>query len=251
MMDKRESIPMPTEAERNRAIASILDTGLPQAEPPRAELWRRLYGLSPSVLFFGVGDRLFLAVLLTALCLVPTAAAAARQVPLAPLLFLLSPLLYTLLQLLTIWKDSMSGTFEWKQTCRISFRMLTSLRMLLFGGTSVAVCVPMNVLLWNASNHQLALPWMLGLSFSSLFLHAALSLFCQRSRRQWAPFAAPLLWAILGVFLLRWQRACVILSTVPALVFFLLAIGSLCICLSELKHYILRPVEGGSRHAVR
>lgn len=250
-MDKERSIPLPTEAEKERAIAAILDAGLSPAAQPRPRLRLLVRALPPSALFCGVGDCLFLAVLLTALCLVPAAAAAARQVPLSPLLFLLSPLLYALLQLLTLWKDSMSGTLEWKQTCRISFRTLTALRMLLFGGACVLVCVPVNMLLWYVGGRPLPLPRMLSLSFASLFLYAALSLLCLRSRRRGAAFAAPLLWALLSIFLLGWRRAAAFLGEVPTLVFFLLAAGGLLFCLSELKRRILYPDKGGSCYAVR
>lgn len=249
-MDKRNSIPLPTRAEKDQAISFILDTGLPQAQRARIP-WAHLFSELPlSVLFFGVGDCLFLAALLTALCLVPAAAAAAREISPAPLLFLLSPLLYALLQLLTMWKDTMSRTLEWKQTCRVSLRMLTALRMLVFGGVSVAVCVPVNVLLWSVSGRRFPLLWMLGLSFSSLFLYAALTLCCQRLRPRWASFAAPLFWVLLGIFLMCWPYASAFLAEIPTAVFFLLTAGSLIFDLSELKRTILFSVQGGIRDAV-
>lgn len=226
-----------SEEEKRRAIDAILNAGLPRR--------RRLRELPLSMLFFGVGDCLFLAVLITGVCFAPLAAAAAQKAPLAPLVFLLSPLLYALLQSLTMWKEYMSGTLEWKQTCRIPFRLLTALRMLLFGGSSVAVCVPADVLLWELSRRQAALPWMLGLSFSSLFLYAALSLACQRSRRRLAVLAPSLLWLALGGVLLCWTPAAQFLHCVPTLVFFLLASGGLALFLLELKHHLTCPMEGG------
>lgn len=238
-----EPIPMPNEEERRRAVRAIVDEGL----PPQGKRWE----IPLSVLFFGVGDCLFLAVLITGICFVPLAAAVFQRSPLAPLLFLLSPLLYASLQFLTMWKEFTTGTLEWKQTCRIPFRVLTALRMLVFGGVSVMVCVPADVLLWELSRHRAALPWMLGVSFSSLFLYAALSLFCQRFRRKEMMLAAPALWLALGILLLCWEEGAALLLRVPALVFFLLALAGLGLFLQELKHDLIRPIEGGLRYAVR
>lgn len=150
-----------------------------------------------------------------------------------------------------MWKELSTGTLEWKQTCRIPFRVLTALRMLVFGGVSVMVCVPADVLLWELSLHRAALPWMLGVSFSSLFLYAALSLFCQRFRRREMMLAAPALWLALGILLLCWEEGAALLLRVPALVFFLLALAGLGLFLQELKHDLIRPIEGGLRYAVR
>lgn len=250
-MDQRDRIPMPTEAEKARAIGAILEAGLSQAVKPGLRPGQMLCGLPLSALFFGVGDCLFLAALLTALCLIPAAAAVSLRASLAALLFLLSPLLYASLQLLTMWKDAASGTLEWKQTCRVSLRKLTALRMLLFGGANLAGCVPMNVLLWSVSGRQLTLPWMLGLSFASLFLYAGLSLLFQRLRRRGALLAAPLLWGLLGLFLLCCPRAAALLPRVPAAALFLLAAAGLAFCLRELNRHIQYPREGGIPYAVR
>lgn len=248
-MDDGNKICMPTQAEKEQAITFILNTGLPEAWNPERSVRQALRELPPSVWFFGVGDCVFLAVIVSILCLVPVVAVA-EEGPLVPLLFLISPLLYALLQVLTMWKDAMSGTLEWKQTCRISFRLLTAVRMLLFGGASVGVCVPANVLLWSASGHRLELPWMLCLSFSGLFVYAALSLTFQRVGRRWW-FAAPLLWISAGILMLCWSRAAEWLMDVPAFLFVLVSVGALVVCFRQWKHQIVDPFEGGICYAVR
>ena len=233
-----EPIPVPTEEERRRAVRAIVDEGLP---PPAGRFLREI---PLSVLFFGVGDCLFLAVLITGLCFVPLAAAAFQKTPLAPLLFLLSPLLHASLQVLTMWKEFATGTLEWKQTCRISFRVLTALRMLVFGGVSVMVCVPADVLLWELSLHRAALPWMLGVSFSSLFLHAALSLAC---RKLWWGAAVPAaVWVLAGTWALYGNsRAADLLPQIPTAVFFLLAGAGLALCAGQLRTMLRNPNKGG------
>ena len=92
----------------------------------------------------------------------------------------------------------MSHTLEWKQACRISLPTLTAWRMLVFGGVAVVLCVPGNLLLWQLRGGQDSLLWMLAVSFSSLFLYAALSLFCQRRGGKRGALLPPLVWVAVG-----------------------------------------------------
>ncbi len=228
-----DNIPMPTPEEKAQSVRAVLDAALP--ERPR----RTWTAVPLPVLFFGVGDCLFLSCLLAGVALVPMTVAAARAVPLASILFLTSPGLYALLYGLTGWKEWQSGTLEWKLACRTSFHVLTALRMLCFGGLSTAVCVPVNLLLWYADGCQLGLGWMLGVSFSSLFLYAALSLLCRRLRPRLAIGLPPALWALLGIFFLCCHPAAVWLERVPALVFLLIAAAALALCLLALRRYLI------------
>lgn len=243
------NVPMPNQEEKDRAIHAILDAALP--EPERMHFYRQWLRLSLPTLFFGVGDCLFLACLLAGLVLIPAAGIVQYGISLAGLLFLLSPCLYALLQGLTTWKELMSGTLEWKLTCRVSLRVLTAMRMLVFGGASTMACVPANVLLWYAGGCRVGLPWMLGLSFSSLFLYAALSLACQRLRPMRALFAAPAIWLLIGGVPLFSPETAALLERIPALVFLFIAIGGLAIYLAQLRAYLTMPLEGGICYAVR
>lgn len=239
MMDERLRL---TPEERASAIQKILDQGLAERRPARR-------ALPLSVLFFGVEDCLFLSVLLAGLGLIP-AVASARDAPpaaLPPLLFLTSPALYALPHLLTLWKDAMSGTLEWKRTCRVPLRKLLALRMLVFGGGAAAVDLPAAVACWAVSGRQISLPWLLGLSFSSLFLYAALSL---SLTHRGAVLVLPALWAVLGLVPLRWEAAGTLLLQVPALVFFLLAGAGLLFVLRSLRE-MLGESKGATLYAVR
>ena len=71
--------------------------------------------------------------------------------------------------------------------------------------------LPANILLWLTSGRSWSLPWMLGLSFSSLFLYAALTLFCLRFRR--GIVLPPTLWGVTGLLLLVWERGGELLRT--------------------------------------
>ena len=217
-----EKIPMPTGEERQAAIRRIVE------------------------LFFGVEDCLFLPVLAALLCLIP-GAVIARFDSVAPLLVLFSPALYAALHLLTAWKDTASGVAEWRRSCKLSACTLLALRMLVFGGLAVIVCVPANILLWLTSGRSWSLPWMLGLSFSSLFLYAALTLFCLRLRR--GIVVPPAVWGVTGLLLLVWERGGELLLRVPVLVLFFLAAAGLAYCALTLERMLRYPNRGGRFYA--
>ena len=236
-MDKK--IPLPTDAERQTAIRRIVElSGVEQRAQRRS--------IPLSVVFFGVEDCLFLPVLAAFLCLIP-GAAAARFAPVAPLLFLFSPALYAALHLLTAWKDTLSGVAEWRRSCKLSACTLLALRMLVFGALAGIVCDPANILRWLTSKRIWSLPWMLGLSFSSLFLYAALTLFCLRFRR--GIVLPPTLWGVTGLLLLVWERGGELLLRVPVLVLFVLAAAGLAYCALTLERMLRYPNRGGHFYA--
>ena len=111
MVDR--DIPMPAEAEKQRAIARILDAGLPPRPSLGRELLETLRAVGAPALFFGTWDCLALSLLIWALCLLPALFVASSTGSLAPALFLFSPLLYAALSLLTGWKALQTGLWEW------------------------------------------------------------------------------------------------------------------------------------------
>ena len=250
MDDRWNEIPMPTEAEKNAAVARILDAGLPARPGLRHTLTETLQAVGLRTLFFGEADCLFLSVLFLLLCLLPAAAAAARQGPVGPVLFLLSPALYAALHLLTAWKETQSGTLGWRQACRISLRTMTALRMLVFGSVSVLVCVPVNLLLWYLAGGDVSLFWMVALSVSGLCLYGVLSLYCLRLRGIAGLLTAPAVWAALGTVPLLWERAARWLNEVPTVLFCLLSIAALALYVSELRRFCQRRAEGGTIYAL-
>lgn len=241
-MSDHDHIPVPTPMERKASIRRVLDEGLAPARPG----WRKL---PLYALVFGVEDCLFLGVLLGVLpVLLAFAPAESFAGHLAAVLFLTSPLLYASAHGLAMWKESLSGTLDWKRTCRLPLQTLMALRMLLFGGTAVLVCVPVNLLLWQAGGGEMPLGRVLGVSFSSLFLHAALSLACRRMK--WGPVVPVALWTALGLFFLNGGPA-LPLEEVPTAVFFLLAGAGLVFCAGQLRVMMRRPDKGGFIYAFR
>ena len=166
---------------------------------------------------------LALSLLIWALCLLSALFVAGSTGSLAPALFLFSPLLYAALSLLTAWKNLQTGIWEWTWTFQVSARMVAALQMLCFGGVSVLVCVPANMLLWTFTGQEMPLGWMLALSLASLFLYGALSLLCQRLRGPAGWLAAPTGWVLMGLIPLIWPRTAEWLTAIPTVVFCLLA----------------------------
>ena len=250
-MDNRwNEIPMPTEEEKDAAVARILDEGLPARPGLWPVLGETLRAVGFRALFFGEADCLFLSALVLVLCLLPAAAAAAQQGPVGPALFLLSPALYAALHLLTAWKEAQSGALEWRETCRVSLRAMTALRMLVFGGTSVLICVPVNLLLWHLAGGTVSLSRMAALSVSGLCLYGMLSLYCLRLRGLAGLLIAPAAWAALGVVPVLWERAARWLNGVPTVLFFLLAAAALTLYFMELRRFCRRREEGGNAYAL-
>lgn len=245
------NISMPTEEEKQQSISYILNEGLPCQRGILYELWDVLTHVGPQTLFFGVGDCIALSMLIWTLSLIPMIALTGYSESPAPALFLLSPLLYAVLSLLTLWKELQSGIWEWTWAFRISARMITALRMLCFGGGSVLACVPVTILLWLFSGRGFSLGWMISLSLASLFLYGMLSLLCQRLRGVPGILGAPALWLLLGLIPFIWPHTVQWLLTIPAAVFCLLAAIALSAYLVELRRFCRRCVEGGFSYAVR
>lgn len=216
-------VPLPSEEEKNRAVAIILDAALIQTGGIWRELRRTMNAVGLRMLFFGAGDCIFLAVLVLCVCLLPAAVALAEMVRIVPCLFLLSPAFYALAHLLTMWKEYQTRTLEWKQTWRISFRQIMALRMLVLGAASVVGSVLVCAVLWRLSREAVSFVWMLAVAFSALFLYGGSSLLCQRLWGMRAVVAVPFGWVLTSLVLAFWEPASVRLMQIPAYVFLAVA----------------------------
>ena len=107
--------------------------------------------------------------------------------------------------------------------------------------------LPANILLWLTSGRSWSLPWMLGLSFSSLFLYAALTLFCLKFRR--GMVFPPVAWGLAGLVLAACGWSEELLLRVPVLVFFILATAGLAYCVLTLERMLRYPDRGGRFYA--
>lgn len=247
MDDFWNQIPMPSQKEKDRQIALILDQGIPAAPRLWETLGETLRTLGWQGLFFGATDCIFLSALVTLLCLVPVWGAS-QQTGVGSVAFLFSPVLYGALSFFTSWKELQSGTLEWLRTCRVSHRAVTALRMLVFGGVAVMVAVPGSVLLWELTGREQPLLWTIAISVSGICLYGLLALYCLRLDGFPGLVAAPAAWAVVAGLPLVWERAAMAIYGIPAAVFCLIAAVAAALYLMELGRFCRRRT-GGKIHA--
>lgn len=239
-----DSMAKPTGAEKECSIERILDDATLRPLGLRMQLRSAAQALPLRMLFFGIGDCLVLA---TAICMLAFAAiaaaagAVAEEAVMLPLLFLFAPAPYALLLILSTAKERSCGTDEQMRVYRIPFPAIMALRALAFGGSATVLCVMANLLVWEATAHTIPLAHSLAISFASLFLYAALSLFCARARRMsfalWTPAA---IWIVLGALLLANPSASALVEGIPPLVALAAAALGCAAWLSEARRFLGR-----------
>ena len=246
-MKRFEPVPMPTEAEKRKAVGEILAAAMPEEAGFRGTFagLRRCLGLRE--LFFGVGDCVLLSGLTAGVCFLPLLLLAFQGwEALYALLFLASPALYGMLHLLTGWKELQDGTWQWKASCRISLRQLTALRMLVCGGGCLAVSAALSIGIWMAAGRRLSLLRLLGVSSAALVLFAAALLGVQLFiRRPGAALAVPAVWMALGgALLVLGERLLPFWNALPTGVLLAGAVLGAVLYGFEWRHWFTKPQEG-------
>lgn len=246
------NIPFPSGEEKAASVSYILEKGVPR---PRglASLGDMSAALGIRGLFFGVEDSLLLALLCAAAMLALSAAyAQARPERLCLILFSVSPAAYALLQLLTGWKERLSGTYEQKMACRYTIREVNALRMLCFSGVSVILSVLLGVGFSRLRVCVLPLWRLLGLSFAALFLYASLSMAALLlGRGPGRRLIAPGAWlAVTGLLAALGAEAERFLLNLPPAVSLVAAAGAAALYLSLLSKYCFTREKGALVHAV-
>ncbi|MCI8647202.1 MAG: hypothetical protein HFE76_10565 [Firmicutes bacterium] len=249
------NIIMPSEEEKSRSVAQILETGLPRKRPLRLRLPRLVRSIGLRNLFWGTYDCIFIAVLGSILLSVLFAIPSAYDHQLLPLsLFLISPALYGLLHLLTIWKELQIGLYSIKMTCYYTLKELTALRMVFFGGANALLDVVFVAVLSQREDMFLSFFQMLSISLSALFLYGTATLFALShvpGNRQWivpalwcAVCAAPAIFGmnVLGLLMKLPYAAALFAALLAAALFF-----------AKAEHYLSlnhANHKGGIYHAV-
>lgn len=250
---KEAKIPYPTQQEKEESIRRIVSDGTPAPQSLTASLPALYRTLGLRGLFFGVGDCLFLGVLLTALvwCGVFWDCIQREAVPVV-LVFFLSPVLYAMLHLLTVWKERMTGTYEQLMVCRCTLRQLTCLRMLVFGGVSVALTVFITTGLKLLYGGEVSFVRLLGISASGLFLFAAAQLWVEEGFTGLLVYVlVPVLWGVGAVACLLLGEKCLrLIEAIPTAVFWTIAILSALAYGKGLSHYYFIRKEGAINRAI-
>ncbi len=187
-------IPKPSEQEKQKAIAQIIDKGYKNRKSMLflfAEM-KETFGLRS--LFFGVGDCIYLAVII--MFVVYAFLLSVGKTVLFTCIFTASPLLYLTAWLLTVRKEYFSQTLELQNVCKYTPVHITALRMLFFSLLSMVADIPVAAVssyflkgtFWN----------LLLLSFCSLFLYAVLQLIALMFiRARSAAIILPFAWILL------------------------------------------------------
>lgn len=241
------NIPYPNPEERREAINRIVEKGLSARRISGFPAMAR--SLSPRILFFGVKDCVVAAAVAAVLAYAAVIASAASGQNFAGLvLFLLSPVFYILLYCLATGKELQENTWEIPMSCHYTLRHLTTMRMLYFGGFGAVA----DTLLAFFTSQSSGWPFlrMLGLSLSSLFLYASLSVFfLLRARRASLQLLAPpAVWIAAGFglgFLLP-DFGAGFFSAVPEWVTLLFAVCFCVVFLAQLHGYLGKNKEENS-----
>lgn len=221
----------PSAEEKRQSISIIVEKGLVKKPSFFREIWTMFQVIGFRGLFFGMGDSIFLAVLCTIFILCASVVLAGTYQNLTVIfLFLFSPLLYEMVQVMVSWKEWLAGVYEQKMAYRYTLHQVNTLRMLVFGGISVFLCIGVSIVFSVAEKNVVLFLRILGIAFTSLFLYAVLELFIRwHCKKLLGSFFAPVLWGILGIIMLsaRYYVAFYLIE-LPVVVFWgLAAVGAI------------------------
>ena len=251
-MRENEKILFPKEREREQSIQRIVAEGTPMPHSLYAALCQAWGCVGVRGLICGVEECVLLAVLGAGMiwaAFLGVSDGVFRDVYLP--VFLVSPVFYAALYLLSFWKEQMAGTYEQLMVCRLSLRQMTVLRVLFFGGVSLLASGGLSVGIWLRSGGTYPPLRILGLSSTALFLFAWMSLALEwRFHTPYAHLFAPLIWGAGSIGLLVWDDARVLFPKIPTVVFLLAAVLFAQLYLKELKKYYFKEKEGALSYAV-
>lgn len=237
-MRHNKEIIMPSQEEINRSIDIIIAKGL--SRQPAFQLKR----ISVRNLVFGIEDCVLIAFLSYALTMALFSVISVKGTPFVPLQFMISPLLFGGLFYLSMWKDVMIKTIEWKQVCLVNYKYLTVYRMILFGGASVIANVGFNLLLWDITGKNVSCLWILSFSFASLFLYGLLSLILLNRNVKHGIVILSLVWIIFGLAMFLYEDVMKLTIIIPIYVLLLISTGSAIGLFLQIKAFISSPMKG-------
>lgn len=252
-MENFDKVLYPTEEEKDRSIAGIVENGVVLPRRLSSAIAGILKEIGVRELFFGVGDCVFLAFLGAVLFWMEIFSSVMKQSDMVYLLlFFSSPFLYGLLHLLTVWKDIMTGTYEQLMTLKISLRRMTVLRMFVFGGVCVVLTAMAGFWFYGFLPDSVSVFKVLGLSFTSLFLFAWMELVVEwKWRKPFSCLVVPAVWIVLGILLTRFEKnLCQIIEVIPTVVFMMTAAVFAMLYYSMLKTYYFDLKEGVVHYVV-
>lgn len=226
--------------ELEREIRHILDRGLIR---PKG-FWQYLVELHRTLgiryLFFGTGST----GIITALTLLALLLYLPLPGPdhLYAVLFLLSPVSFLMLMLLTETTEKVNGVYELKMTLTYTVRQLAVIRILYFSLIGCLFSAYASVYLGHALQIMDMVLKLLALSLSALFLCAFVCVYAMRHfHSRWSHFAALGFWFLAGLlpyagFNTHWNA---FLKQMPLALTVVVALGAVVLLLIEVKKTLI------------
>ncbi|MBQ9612299.1 MAG: hypothetical protein IJV14_06885 [Lachnospiraceae bacterium] len=237
-MKYEPKIEMPTKQEIDESVQLILAKGLPQS--PRFEFKR----ISVRNVLFGIEDCVLIAFMIYIAIMSVFSLFSSKETPFIPLQFIIAPLLFAILMYLSLWKDVMNKTAEWKQVCRINYKYLTIYRMVLFGGASVIVNTGSIYLTWKLTGGNYSFLWILSFSFASLFLYGFFSLLLLNRNIKHGIIYLSILWVCAGLAMFLYKDIMTLTVIIPLYVIVLIFLAAALGLFYQTREYLLSPMKG-------
>lgn len=193
----------PSEIEKESAIQNIVRHGIVSPADRIKGLLDASRACPFGILFFGVGDCLFLGVLIM-VCLWLFLLQFNTQMILCSV-FALSPFAYISSFFLTTWKERIVQLYEVKMSCHYTIRQVTALRMIYFSLGNMFINTAALLIFAREQTRFIPFWKTLGLSFSSLFLYGVIMLLFQiRGSLHLSVAIPPFTWILLNLFVVMY-----------------------------------------------
>ena len=233
-----DEIRMPSALEIDSAVDFIVDAGL----PPRKTT--KLAGLRLRDIVFGIEDCVAIAITVYLTVMGILSHMSSKGLPFVPFQFMLAPSLFAGLLYLSMWKDTMNRSVEWKQACRINYKVMTVYRMFLFGGISVVGNTAFNYLLWEVTGKSISFLWIMCFSFASLFLYGFVSLILLNRNIRYGLIALQIVWAVIGCLMFLSRDLMGLTVLIPVYAMLLILVLSVTGLALQIRKYLSSPTKG-------
>ena len=232
--------------EKDLAIRKIIQQGVVTPWDRIRKIFNAKSVCSLRILFFGVGDCLFLSILIAA-CLWMFFIQLDSQI-IVCMIFGISPFAYIALYALTSWKEHILYLYEMRMACKYTIKQITIVRMIYFSAINMILNVSILACFSPSFSAHIELWKVIGLSFTSVFLYGSIMLFVQlRKNTFWVSIVTPTFWIVFNAAIVLFYGARIeqILLNLTNSLVISFAIVSLVLYFFILFHYSLSKKDRG------
>lgn len=237
--------------EKDLAIRKIVQQGVVTPWDRLRKIFNMNSVCSLQILFFGVGDCLFLSILIAACLWMFIIQLDSRII--VCMIFGISPFAYIALYALTSWKEHILYLYEMRMTCKYTIKQITIVRMIYFSAINMILNVLILACFSQFFNAHIELWKVIGLSFTSVFLYGSIMLLVQLKKNTfWASIVTPVFWIAFNAAIVLFYGARIehILLNLTNSLVISFAVVSLVLYFFVLFHYSLSKKDGGMKNAV-